>query len=153
MARPRNYTDEQLAYIKQHWRKYPTKLVAEQLGMTVRRVDTIAYNHGLIKNRNKSRKPLLEFVTLDNLYNPHGEFHTATFAHVPNPQPSDYIHSGRPECHEPQQGVLSSLGSIAAMNAQRNVDFSGRFVDPLPPSPPRKNWLQRLVSWLLTGEA
>jgi hypothetical protein len=63
MARPRKYTDEQLDYIKKNWRKYPTKLVAEQLGMTVSKVNNIAHSHGLKKNLNQSRKSLPRFVT------------------------------------------------------------------------------------------
>jgi len=100
MARPRTYTDDQLAYIKQHWRKYPTKLVAEQLGMTSARVDNIANYHGLRKNLNQSRKPLPEFVIKDGYY--------------------EYYHA-----------VAAKHDALAL----------------------RKNWLQRLVSWFLTGEA
>lgn len=111
MAAKRTYTDEQLDYIKRYWRKYPTRLVAEQLGMTPARVNSIASRHGLIKNKNKARTPLPEFVVIDI---PVAKY--SYFECVPNPTPLDYVHCKRPV-------------------------------------PPRKNWLQRIVSWLLEGKA
>lgn len=133
MARSRTYTDEQLAYIKQHWRRYPTKLVAEQLGMTTRRVDAIAHYHGLVKNLNKSRKPLPVFIVKDGYY----------------------------ECyHDTKNRINSTLDpepffgnpSHIYQHFEPGMCYSSYDPERLQ-AKPRKNWLQRLVSWLLTGEA
>lgn len=61
MAPKRKYTDEQLAYLKKYYRKYPTKLVAEQLGIKEPIVRALAQRHGLSKNKRRAKAPLPEF--------------------------------------------------------------------------------------------
>lgn len=120
MAAKRTYTDEQLAYIKQHWRKYPTKLVAEQLGMTPCKVDNIANYHGLRKNLNKSRKPCIVIDRRKYAVELSKSLNFSLDDRYFNPKEYDHY-----------QAVAAKHDAMA----------------------PRKNWLQRLVSWLLTGEA
>lgn len=111
MAPKRKYTNEQLAYLKKYYPKYPTKLVAEQLGIKEPVLRALAQRHGLSKNKRMAKAPLPEFVT--------------------------------PPLNEWEEGKVYSVGTIT---------FDIPFGKPLA-QPPRKNWFQRLVSWLLTGRA
>jgi hypothetical protein len=141
MARPRNYTDEQLTYIKQYWRKYPTKLVAEQLGMTTRRVDAIAHYHGLVKNLNKSRKPLPEFWTPIDIP------HEWEFKHWTQKK----IDAAR-KCAMDEAGLITGHPPLVTGIYPSYDGLTPAGIDVVSLKP-RKNWLQRLVSWFLTGEA
>ncbi len=175
MPAKRTYTDEQLDYIKRYWRKYPTKLMAQQLGMTPCKVDNIANYHGLRKNKSKARTPLPEFVVykinkrpqvveLDmtdkdrmefvvktgntlsgdiKLYGQKsdGEFNKGNLAKLANP--TDYTYKGRIYKETDLHPLEPQLNNVQHM-----------YYDPpiVVLNKPRKNWLQRLVSWLLTGE-
>lgn len=137
MPAKRTYTDEQLDYIKRYWRKYPTKLVAEQLGMTPARVNSIASRLRLTKNKNKARTPLPEFVV--------------------------YKINKRPQVVELDMTDKDSMQFVVKTGNMCSGDIKvyGMTNEPqLKPLgidiinfKPRKNWLQRLVSWFLTGEA
>lgn len=135
MAPKRKYTDEQLAYLKKYYRKYPTKLIAAQLGMTPVKVDSIANYHGLKKNKNRARKPLPEFTTLQE---------AAAKAM------QDAIQAAT--CNE-NYGIIMdkqieklldehvlNLGIYPSCNPERLH------------AKPHKNWFQRLVLWLLEGK-
>lgn len=132
----KSYTNEELAYIKRFYSTCGTDLIAEELGFTEARVRKIAFYHGFKKKISRSKKAPKPFVTSKKM--PQKPNPISKYITIPNPQPSDYIHSRRPECCEPQ------LNNVQHM-----------YYDPpiVVPNKPRKNWVQRLVSWLLTGEA
>ena len=144
MARPRTYTDEQLAYIKQHWRKYPTKLVAEQLGMTVRRVDAIAHYHGLVKNINKSRQLLPEFV----VYKINKRPQVIEVDMVDKDRVDFVVKTGHV-----LSGDIKVYGMASEPQAAPLYDHYQAVAAKYDALAPSKNWIQRLMSWLLTREA
>lgn len=140
----KSYTNEELAYIKRFYSTCGTDLIAKELGFTEARVRKIAFYHGFKKKVSRSKKAPKPFVTSKKIprnLNPISKYIT-----IPNPQPSDYIHGGR------YAEELEKCGYIVARDSDGNLpEIKPGGIYPVTIKP-RKNWLQRLVSWLLTGE-
>jgi hypothetical protein len=89
MAAPR-VSDEHWDYIRKYYRRYPSQLVAEQLGMSVKRLENIAYYYGLKKNKGPAKVPLQSFcewrygVTKEELNIHFEEVRKETFKPRPN---------------------------------------------------------------------
>lgn len=161
MPAKRTYTDEQLDYIKRYWRKYPTKLVAEQLGMTTNKVNSIASRYGLTKNKNKARTPLPEFVPAvikflpcnagpSSLFiNNHGDKNIKRVVNEPQVAPL-YDPYQLERLHNPDEKQLQDAIK-RHLTPSEYKSYRAKIVKHDAP-PPRKNWLQRLVSWLLEGK-
>lgn len=133
MAAKRTYTDKELSYIKKYYPRYSTSLIAKELGFSYAKVAKLANEHGITKVRHgskkapKKRKPTAKEIEAHN---------NKAFAILAN-----YDWGFKPVC-----------GTFDTLPQEDWAIRSDGYITPII-TPPRKNWLQRLVSWLLTGEA
>lgn len=124
MARPRKFTDEEVKYVKKYYPKYKTALIAEQLGKTMGDVYRLAWRNNYKKADKLSKKPLPEFNLSPLIITDRKSYGIVMDEQVAKRLDEHFLNPGTYPSYDPKC---------------------------LQPKP-QKNWLRRLVSWLLTGE-
>jgi hypothetical protein len=177
MANKRTYTDAELAYIKRYYPTCNTQSIADELGWTERKVKRVAIYHGFSKKVHHSKKAPKPFVIVKinkkpqvvdldmvdkdridfvvktgSLINGNIKIYGTTadcYKNIPNPQPSDYIHSGRyaeelEKAKHDEYVFRLTHGDLDAL-APAGIDVVNL-------NPKRPNLFQRIIGFLLRGD-